>query len=244
MVIDDPFLGSSHLVNYDDLITTSPWMMVSKVNYSNMALFQVSELLEFTQIPLMVSTVIDCILPWRVIIKLFWQGNLYAMIFVQTKGTACVVLGPFGMAQSRTSFNVPNGDCVSIFLVGISVIRHFVSLKNQGQNTRSINIRYHHITSDITWYIINIHGKPCFFPGKPPENLGESWWIPASSEVCGHKISMHRSDLVMRTMTDFLEALVTAGAGAKLISMGISAWKNLDNYRWEREIHRYIYIYI
>ena len=26
-----------------------------------------------------------------------------------------------------------------------------------------------------------------------------------SLQVCGHKISMHRSDLAMRTMTDFLE---------------------------------------
>ena len=36
------------------------------------------------------------------------------------------------------------------------------------------------------------------------------------SQVCGHKISMHRSDLAMRTMTDFLEVRVLEYCGEVL----------------------------
>jgi hypothetical protein len=39
-------------------------------------------------------------------------------------------------------------------------------------------------------------------------SMGKAPHFFSDPEVCGHKISMHRSDLAMRTMTDFLEELV------------------------------------
>ena len=39
-------------------------------------------------------------------------------------------------------------------------------------------------------------------------SMGKALHFFLDPEVCGHKISMHRSDLAMRTMTDFLEELV------------------------------------
>lgn len=51
--------------------------------------------------------------------------------------------------------------------------------------------------------------RPCRFRlGGDGERCGCDQFQGAELCVCGHKISMHRSDLAMRTMTAFLEETV------------------------------------